>query len=215
MHPRPPVRAARRVEDVLDPLPELGVRARSRGEDVLVPFVEGGPGDLEQLTRPFHRVVLLNLLRLDEREHVHRVSLAKKAVARLRISTSWLSRRFSRRSSASSSRSLVVRPSTCPSSTSACFTQARTAVSVRSRSRATLATELPGWRTSATTSALNSLVNDRRRRAFLRPIVSIMLDILSGAKPPIVDVRQTRSSPLLLRSGLRTLGWSRDLLEWE
>jgi hypothetical protein len=42
---------------------------------------------------------------------------------------------------------------------------------------------------------LNSLVNDRRRRAFLRPIVSIMMDILSGVKPLIVDVRQTRSSP--------------------
>src|SRR6266566_2913834 len=111
MDPRPPVRAARRVEDVLDPFPELGVRALSRGGDVLVPFVKGGPGDLEQLARPFHRRVLLNLLRLDEREHVHRVSLAKKAVARLRISTSWLSRRFSLRSRASSSRSLVVNPS--------------------------------------------------------------------------------------------------------
>src|SRR2546429_7566120 len=146
MDPRPPVRAARRVEDRGDAFTKLLVGDLPRGGNVLMPFVKGGPGDLEQLTRPFHRVVLPCLLRLDEREHVHRVSLAKKAVARLRISTSWLSRRVSRRSSASSSRSLVVRPSTCPSSTSACFTQARTAVSVRSRSRATLATELPGWR---------------------------------------------------------------------
>jgi len=41
---------------------------------------------------------------------------------------------------------------------------------------------------------LNSLVKDRRGR-FARPIVSIMMDILPGAKPLIVDVRQTRSSP--------------------
>jgi hypothetical protein len=77
---------------------------------------------------------------------------------------------------------------------SACFTQSRTAVSVRSRSRATLAAVLPGWRTSATTSALNSLVKDRRGR-FVRPIVSIV-DILSRASPLIVDVRQTGSGPM-------------------
>jgi hypothetical protein len=46
---------------------------------------------------------------------------------------------------------------------------------------------------------LNALVNDRRRRAFFDPIVSIMMDILSGAKPLIVDVRQTGSSPNLSR----------------
>jgi len=45
-------------------------------------------GDLEQLTRSRDRALLPSLLRLDEREHAHRVSLAKKAVARLRISTS-------------------------------------------------------------------------------------------------------------------------------
>ena len=42
--------------------------------------VVGGAGDLQQLARPLD-VALLGLLRLDERMHVHRVSLAKKAVA--------------------------------------------------------------------------------------------------------------------------------------
>jgi hypothetical protein len=51
-----------------------------------------------------------------------------------------------------------------------------------------------GWRTSATFSALNSGVNDRRRRGSLPAIVSIV-DILSGATPLIADVRQTGSIP--------------------
>src|ERR1700689_4771077 len=112
MHPRPPIGATRRLVNRADVFTEFFVGALPRGRDMLVPLVKGGPGDLEQLTRPFHRVVLLSLLRLDEREHVHRVSLAKKAVARFRISTSCDSRRFSRRNAASSSRSLVVKPST-------------------------------------------------------------------------------------------------------
>jgi hypothetical protein len=41
-------------------------------------LVVGGPGDLQQLARALD-VVLAGLLRLDERIHVHRVSLAKKA----------------------------------------------------------------------------------------------------------------------------------------
>ena len=59
--------------------------------------VIGGTGDLQQLTRPLDGA-LLCLLRLDEPIDVHRVSVTKKAVARLRISTSSRSRRFSRRS---------------------------------------------------------------------------------------------------------------------
>jgi hypothetical protein len=39
--------------------------------------VEGGTGDLQQFTRPFDAVARL-LLRLDERVHRHRVSIAKK-----------------------------------------------------------------------------------------------------------------------------------------
>jgi hypothetical protein len=41
----------------------------------------GGPGDLQQLARPFDGA-LLGLLRLDERIEVHRVSFTKNAVAR-------------------------------------------------------------------------------------------------------------------------------------
>src|SRR5664280_2042454 len=48
----------------------------------------------------------------------------------------------------------------------------------------------------STISALNSGVNDRRGRGFFRSMVSI-LDILSGALPLMVDVRQTGGSPLL------------------
>ena len=81
----------------------------SRGDGPGQVLVEGGTGDLQQLARPLD-VAPASLLRLDERVDVHRVSLAKKAVARLRISTSSRSRRFSRRSSASSCRSSVVRP---------------------------------------------------------------------------------------------------------
>src|SRR5436190_3175702 len=43
-------------------------------------------------------------------------------------------------------------------------------------------------------SALNSAVNDRRARAFLFATLSI-LDILSGAPPRLVDVRQTVPTP--------------------
>src|SRR6266702_1886724 len=163
MHPRPAIRAARLLIDALDALTEFGIRALTGGGDVLVPFIEGGPGDLEQRAR-LDDVALLGLLRLDEREHVHRVSLAKKAVARLRMSRSSRNTRFSLRNCASSASCALVNPSRSPSSMSACFTHARTAVWVRSRSRATLAAEFPGWRTSSTTSALNSLVKDRRGR---------------------------------------------------
>src|SRR5512132_4590802 len=50
-------------------------------------LVRSGTGDLQQLARPLEGALLCSL-RLDERIHVHRVSFAKKAVARLRISTS-------------------------------------------------------------------------------------------------------------------------------
>jgi hypothetical protein len=111
--------------------------------------------------------------------------------------------RSSLRSWASSARSAVVRPSArAPSSMSACLTHARTAVSVRPISRATPPAVLPGWRTSATTSALNSGVNDRRRRGFLPAIVSIV-DILSGASRLMVDVRQTGSGPEITHVRIR------------
>src|SRR5919106_1867992 len=156
--------------------------------------VVGGTGDLQQLARPLEGA-LLRLLRLDERIDVHRVSFTKKAVARLRISTSCRSRRFSWRRADSSWRSaLVSPPSPVPASRSAWRTHSRTAVSVRSKSRATCPIERsPRWHNS-TTSALNSGVNDLRGRGFLRSMLS-MTDILPGAAPLMLGVRQTGSGP--------------------
>jgi IS30 family transposase len=118
------------------------------------------------------------------------------AVARLRISTSSRSRRFSRRNTASSWRSWLVSPPSprVSASRSAWRTHSRTAVSVRSKSRATCPIERsPRWH-SSTNSALNSAVKDRRARGCLRSMVS-MMDILPGATPLIVDVRQSGSGP--------------------
>src|SRR5205814_8230895 len=53
-----------------------------------------------------------------------------------------------------------------PASTSACTTQRRSAVSVRSSSRASVLTLFPLSRTTLIASALNSGENDRRRRFF-------------------------------------------------
>src|SRR6266851_1862676 len=195
MHPRPAIRAARVVEDGLDTLSELIIRYPAGREAMLVPVIEGGPGDLEQLAR-LGDVAALHLLRLDEPIPVHRVSRAKKATALFKISRSSRASRRSLRSCATSARSTVVKPSArTPSSRSACLTHSRTAVSVSFNSRATPPAVLPGWRTSATTSALNSGVNDRRGRGFFFAMVS-MMGILSGASPLMVDVRQTGSSPV-------------------
>ena len=103
-------------------------------------------------------------------------------------------RRFSRRSWETSSRSVLVRPSRRPASMSACFTHSRTAVSVRSKSRATCPIERSPQLQASTISDLNSGVNERRRRGFFFATVSIM-GILSGASRLMVDVRQTGSGP--------------------
>src|SRR2546425_726454 len=105
------------------------------------------------------------LLRRDEREP-HAFSFAKKAVAFFRMSRSIRNVRFSRRSCPSSSRSAVVSAPGVPrpASISACRTQLRSAISVRSSSRATVGTDLLLSRTSRTASALNSFVNARRLR---------------------------------------------------
>src|SRR4029077_7964753 len=125
--------------------------------------VEPGAADAEDRAEQVDRE--RGLLARDERE-LHPCSLAKKAVAFFRMSRSIRSVRTSRRSCASSARSSVVsapsRPR--PASTSACSTQRRSAVSVRSSSRATIATLFPLCRTTLTASALNSGVNDRRPR---------------------------------------------------
>jgi anti-sigma B factor antagonist len=56
-----------------------------------------GPEDLQERARRGD-VALLSLLRLDERTHAHRRSLAEVAIARLRISRSSRSTRFTRHS---------------------------------------------------------------------------------------------------------------------
>src|SRR5215211_991987 len=166
-----------------DVLGELLIGAVAGRDGAGAVGIVGGTGDLQQLARALEGA-LLGSLRLDERIHVHRVSFAKKAVARLRISTSPRSRWFSRRRAASSWRSALVNPPSLrlPLSRSACRTHSRTAVSVRSKSRATCPIDRsPCWH-SSTISALNSAVKDRRARGFLRSMVS-MMDILPGAAP--------------------------------
>jgi hypothetical protein len=67
--------------------------------------------------------------------------------------------RFSRRSRASLARSSLVSPGRSPASVSAWFTQARTAVSVRSKSFATCPIVRSPARHRSTISALNSGAN--------------------------------------------------------
>src|ERR1019366_5205942 len=165
------------------------------------PLVVGGSGDLEQPARHGDVAVLLSLLRLDERVAVHRVSLAKKTVARFKMSRSSRSTLVSLRSATSSACSSVVSPGRRPASISTWAIQRRNAVSLSSRSRAIWAIDLPLVRQSSTTSALSSSENDLRVRLPF-PIVS-MMDILSGRCRPIVDVRQSGSSPVAL-GGART-----------
>src|SRR6185503_13617267 len=128
-----------------------------------LPRVEPRPRDLQRAAQQpdWKR----GLLRGDERKP-HGFSFAKKAVAFFRMSRSIRNVRTSRRRRANSSRSSVVsapgRPR--PASTSACRTHSRSAVSVRSSSRAIAPTDFPLSRTSRTVSALNSFVNARRLR---------------------------------------------------
>src|SRR5262245_4910579 len=104
---------------------------------------------------------------------------AKKAAAFFRISRSVRSSRFSFRRRASSSRSAVVRPVLpCVRSARARLTQARSAVSVRSRSRAARPTLLPSSSTSRTAWALKSSSNCRRGRRRLG-VSAIARDIVS------------------------------------
>src|SRR5829696_8684262 len=90
MDPRGAIAALGRLVCLADVLGELVVDLLPDRRPVGAVGVVGGTGDLQQLARPLD-VALLRLLRLDERIHVHRVSFTKKAVARLRTSTSWRS----------------------------------------------------------------------------------------------------------------------------
>ena len=66
--------------------------------------------------------------------HPHLDTEAKKPTARFKMSRSSRNVRFSRRNAANSSRSVLDSPGRTPASTSACATQRRTAVSVKSSS---------------------------------------------------------------------------------
>src|SRR6185312_13180371 len=112
MDPRRAIAALRPLVPGRDPDDQLGILAVPVRGLPVPGGVVGGAGDLQQLARPLDVAPAL-LLRLDERIHAHRVSFAKKAVARLRMSTSSRSLRFSRRSSASSRCATLVRLPSC------------------------------------------------------------------------------------------------------
>src|SRR2546428_10026183 len=119
------------------------------------------------------------------------------------MSRSIRSVRFSRRSCPSSSRSAVVSAPGVPrpASISACRTQLRSAVSVRSSSRATVGTDLPLSRTSRTASALNSLVNARRFRLAMTHSYRTFVRSGVSTKPG-----QVHSALLLMYVGCATAG---------
>ena len=98
MHSRRAIGAVGLLEDGHDLAQQLGVGHLAARRCLVESLIEGGAGDLQQLTAALHAVTC-DLLRLDEGLYLHRVSFAKKAVARFRISTSSLSRRFSLRRS--------------------------------------------------------------------------------------------------------------------
>src|SRR6516162_6317809 len=130
------------------------------------PFTPGVVSRARDFEYPAHQCYrVAGLLPCDKSES-HSLSLAKKAVAFFRISRSSRSRRFSRRSSTNSSRSLRFNAPSGPppASTSACSTQRLSAVSPIPSSSATWPMLLPLRRTSCTVSALYSAENLRRFR---------------------------------------------------
>ena len=106
--------AAEALVDLGDPGGQALILKRPRGRLARLPGVKPGPAHAQDPAHDRDRV--LGLLRRDEPEDPHRVSLslAKKAAAFFRISRSSARIRFSRRSRRNSSRSSVVRPSACP-----------------------------------------------------------------------------------------------------
>jgi hypothetical protein len=78
-------RNASSVQGALLPAGQLSVLALTQRRYAAQVLVKGGTGDLQQVARPLD-VAPARFHRLDERVDVHRVTLAKKAVARLRIS---------------------------------------------------------------------------------------------------------------------------------
>src|SRR5258708_7000450 len=163
MDPRTPVPLATRGVRRRDLDLEGGILLGPQTQPPPAPGVEARARDRKHPTERAHRID--GLLRLDEPE-LQWFSFAKKAVAFFRISRSIRSCLFSRRSATNSACSAVVSSPFFPSPASirACFTQCRTAVCVRSRSRHTSPIDLPPSRTRRTTSALYSAVNFRRAR---------------------------------------------------
>src|SRR6185503_12619896 len=158
-----------------------------------LPRVEPRPRDLQRAAQQPDRK--RGLLRGDEREP-HGFSFAKKAVAFFRMSRSIRRVRFSRRSRPSSSRSSVVSALGAPRpvSISAWRTHSRSAVSVRSSSRATAPTDFPLSRTSRTVSALNSFVNARRLRLPMTHSYRTFVRSEVSTKPGQVQTTFSRSS---------------------
>ena len=130
--PVPPLAAVKRRADQHR---QLAVTLRVSRLRPALPRVEAAARHPQTAAQQAERVV--RLLRRDESES-HRRSVAKKAAAFFRISRSSRRIRFSLRRRAGSSRSAVVSPVLpCVRSARACVTHLRSAVSVRSRSRAT------------------------------------------------------------------------------
>src|SRR5262245_42200975 len=163
MHPRTAVAPAALHVNRLNCDPELLILLGPPREGSRLPRVEPRARYLQRAAQHPHRE--LGLLRGDESKP-HGFSFAKKAVAFFRMSRSIRRVRFSRRRRPSSSRSAVVSAPVAPlpASISACRTQLRSAVSVKSSSRATVPTGFPLSRTIRTAWALNSVVNARRFR---------------------------------------------------
>src|SRR5215472_14474653 len=118
--------------------------------------------------------------------------------------------RLSRRSCASSACSLLVSPGRLPRSISACVTQRRTAVSVRSRSRATSGIDRFPFRHSSTTSALKAGVNALLRRRCC--IVCSIGEHPPGAAAPHFGCPPNRGKPIVGKDGVSRDGTHRFLL---
>src|SRR5450432_216096 len=166
LDPRRPVPALQLGEQRRHEHVELLLRDRSGAPSPRAERVVAGAGETESAAHERLRVV--GLLRRDELE-AHFPVLAKKAAAFFRKSRSIVTVFSSRRSRVSSAFSSLVSGPWLErrASTSACRTQARTDVSVRSSSSATWPTLFSLVRTSRMTSALYSGVKLRR---FRRPM---------------------------------------------
>src|SRR5208282_2343354 len=127
--PRSPIGATGLAVDLGDGGSELGVSLLLGRRSGRTALIEGGTGDLEQAEAPCDAPTR-ELLRLDEGVHLHRVSFAKKLMARFKTSTSSRRDLFSLRRRDISSRSSVVRPCRLPASIWACSTHLRTEDSV-------------------------------------------------------------------------------------